>query len=406
MPRRAKLPALVHHKPSGHARVRIAGRDFYLGRHGTPEAEEAYRQLVAGWLKDGSLPGPGRPSSGRPPVPAPGGETPGPVINELLLRYLRHAKVHYRKDGEPTGQLWLVKAVVKLIREHYGRTPVAEFGPKKLKTLQAVLVAAKLSRGGVNRRVSLATRIFAWGVSEEIVPVAVHQALVTVEPLEKGRTEAPETPKVRPVSSEDVEKTLPRLSSVVRDMVTLQLLTGARPGEVCVLRPCDVDRSGEPWEYVPYTHKNEHREQDRRIFLGPQAQAVLAPYLLNREPTAYCFSPSEAVAELRAKRLAARKTPTSCGNRAGTNRAAQPKVSPGERYRAGSYRHAIHRACDGAGIARWSPNRLRHARATFLRRKYGIEAARVVLGHSTPDTTAIYAEEDLAKAREIMREVG
>ena len=34
----------------------------------------------------------------------------------------------------------------------------------------------------------------------------------------------------------------------------------------------DVDRAGETWEYVPHTHKNEHREQDRRVYLGPRSK--------------------------------------------------------------------------------------------------------------------------------------
>ena len=168
----------------------------------------------------------------------------------------------------------------------------------------------------------------------------------------------------------------------------LQLLTGARPGEACVLRPCDVSRTGETWEYVPAAHKTEHLGRSRTIIVGPQAQAVLAPYLEGRPPQACCFSPAESVAAFRAARKAARRTPERCGNREGTNRKAAPKVSPGERYTAGSYRHAVHRACGKAGLPRRSPNRLRHARATFLRGRYGIEAARVVLGHSTADTTA------------------
>jgi len=33
------IPSFTLHKPSGLARVRIQGRDIYLGGHGTPEAE-------------------------------------------------------------------------------------------------------------------------------------------------------------------------------------------------------------------------------------------------------------------------------------------------------------------------------------------------------------------------------
>ena len=55
---------------------------------------------------------------------------------------------------------------------------------------------------------------------------------------------------------------------------------------------------------------------------------------------------------------------------------------------------------------RWSPNQLRHLRATELRKTFGIEAARVVLGHRSAAVTEIYAEQDLEKAAKIMGEVG
>jgi site-specific recombinase XerC len=54
----------------------------------------------------------------------------------------------------------------------------------------------------------------------------------------------------------------------------------------------------------------------------------------------------------------------------------------------------------------WSPNQLRHSRATIIRERYGIEAAQVVLGHSDPRVTEIYAERDFAAAARIMREIG
>ena len=55
---------------------------------------------------------------------------------------------------------------------------------------------------------------------------------------------------------------------------------------------------------------------------------------------------------------------------------------------------------------RWSPNRLRHSAGTEIRKRYGLEAAQVILGHASADVTQVYAERDLQKAVEIMREVG
>ncbi len=55
---------------------------------------------------------------------------------------------------------------------------------------------------------------------------------------------------------------------------------------------------------------------------------------------------------------------------------------------------------------RWSPNRLRHSAGTEIRKRFGLEAAQVILGHASANVTQVYAERDLQKAVEIMREVG
>ena len=54
----------------------------------------------------------------------------------------------------------------------------------------------------------------------------------------------------------------------------------------------------------------------------------------------------------------------------------------------------------------WSPNRLRHNFGTAARKVGGIEAARVTLGHSSAVTSEIYAEKDLAAARDVVRRIG
>ena len=78
-------------------------------------------------------------------------------------------------------------------------------------------------------------------------------------------------------------------------MVRLQLLTGMRPAEVCLLRPRDITigKSG-TWTYRPSTHKTEHRGRERKIFIGPEGQEVLRRFL-DRDPDAFCFSPRESV---------------------------------------------------------------------------------------------------------------
>src|SRR5690606_36866211 len=48
-----RIPSYRLHKPSGKAVVRLNGRDFCLGDHGTPESREAYDRLIAEWLGSG-----------------------------------------------------------------------------------------------------------------------------------------------------------------------------------------------------------------------------------------------------------------------------------------------------------------------------------------------------------------
>jgi integrase len=238
------------------------------------------------------------------------------------------------------------------------------------------------------------------------------------------------------VADNVVEATLPHLSPIVADMIRLQRLTGMRPAEVCLMRPCDVERSGDVWRYVPSEHKTEHHGKERTIFIGPLGQDILRPYLL-RAAEAFCFSPIESEAKRRQSRHEQRKTPIGCGNRPGSNVSDDPLRTAGERYESASYRRAIERACDKAfpvpeemrvprnvrlpaaevkrrqeaakawKVAhRWAPNRLRHSAATEIRKRFGLEGAQVALGHSEANTTQIYAERDMAKAAEIMRQIG
>ena len=57
-------------------------------------------------------------------------------------------------------------------------------------------------------------------------------------------------------------------------------------------------------------------------------------------------------------------------------------------------------------LPRWSPNRLRHTAATEIRKRFGLEAAQVTLGHSQADVTQIYAEKNLTLAVEVARKIG
>ena len=54
----------------------------------------------------------------------------------------------------------------------------------------------------------------------------------------------------------------------------------------------------------------------------------------------------------------------------------------------------------------WHPHQLRHNAATFLRKEFGLETARIILGHRSAAITEVYAELDQQKAMEAIVRVG
>ena len=89
---------------------------------------------------------------------------------------------------------------------------------------------------------------------------------------------------MKPVDPAHVNATLPFLTPHLRCMVELQRLTGMRPGEVCQLRFCEVDRDGDIWVYRPTQHKTAHHGKTRSVHIGPRAQAVVTAFLVGDSP--------------------------------------------------------------------------------------------------------------------------
>jgi integrase len=246
--------------------------------------------------------------------------------------------------------------------------------------------------------------MFKWAVENELVPPSVLQALKAVNGLRRGRTGARESAPVRPVPDAFVDAVRPHVPRQVWAMIELQRLTGMRPGEVLTMRTKDLDTARSVWTYTPSTHKAEHHDRTRTVYLGPKAQEVLRPWL-RTDLGGYLFSPKEAMEERWAGQRRDRKTRLTPSQRARTRKAA-PNKTPGERYTPDSYRQCIQKACRKAGVPAWHPHQLRHNAATKIRREHGIEVARILLGHSTAFTTEIYAEVDRAKAVRVMADIG
>jgi integrase len=317
----------------------------------------------------------------------------------------RPSKHFYRKAGKVTREYGLIVEACRAIKPLYEQELAVKFGPLALKSVRQSLIDAGISRKHINKQVDRIKRMFRWAAAEEMIPARISQALNMVAGLRQGRTEANETTPIMPVGADTVDATLEHLPSIPADMVRLQRFCGCRPEEVCALRPCDLDRSVDVWTYRPGSHKTEHQGRDRMIFVGPKAQEVLLRYLA-RDTQSHCFRPCDSEAKRLAEQERNRKTPSSCGNVRGSNVKRKPKKKPGTQYTTDSYRRAIHRACEKAGIDRWSPNRLRHSTATEVRKEFGLEGAQIILGHASADVSQVYAERDIAKGVEIAWRIG
>ncbi|MDB5390166.1 MAG: site-specific tyrosine recombinase [Planctomycetaceae bacterium] len=349
-----KIPGYLLHKPSGRARVRIDGKDHYLGPYGSEESRIEYGRLIS------------QHAAGIPvdPFKTSGPEDTGLTVNELTLAYKRHADVHYQKNGKPTSEIHCINQAMRPLLEFYGGSPVDEFGPLALKVVRAKMVDLKWVRRGINKAIGRIRSIFRWGVANELVEPSTLQKLEAVAPLLEGRTTAKDNPPRTGVSDENVAAVQADVSELVKDLIDLQRLTGARSGELVSLTTAMIDRSGPVWVATITDHKTVHHGHARVITIGPKAQLVLAKYL--------SANPGKPLFDI-------------CRT---------------------AYCRAITRSCERLKITRWVPHQLRHTYARTVREIFGPEHAQSGLGHSSMDMTEHYAKLGLQKSAEVAMKIG
>ena len=174
------------------------------------------------------------------------------------------------------------------------------------------------------------------------------------------------------------------------------------------------------------------------IYIGPKAQDILKGLPEAKSAGVLVLSRADAREEQYEEKRANRKTKVQPSQV--SRKKKRPRREPGDRYDVASYRRAIKYACerafplpehlrpmDGETIeARrkrmtpeeaaeaktwrkehaWHPHQLRHNAATYLRKEFGIEVARIILGHTNLRVTEIYAEADREQAMTVVAKVG
>ena len=299
-------------------------------------------------------------------------------VSKLCTLYLDHARTYYRKpSGRQTSEYGLMELSIRPLLAVAERRPVRFVSAQTIDTARSWILdnLPDNSRRTVNAKVSRMIRVFRWGAEPQRrhVPAAVAASLLTLRPLPYGRSPAPERPGLAGVERDAINDLLAALAERPDDrrvapavqlarlriatMVELQLDTGMRPGEVCLMDTRHIDRNGPrgTWLYQPPEHKTQHRGRQRVIVLFDEAQHLLRRW--------------QAVS----------------------------KISHGPLFGVcvDSYRTAVQRALRRAGLPQITPHQIRHTRATEVRRAAGLDAAQVLLGHSSSRTTEIYAGADL-----------
>lgn len=399
MPRpKNAVPQYLLHKPSGKARCRIDGRDYYLGPYGSEESRKAYADLIrqhfSGTLADD-------------PIISTHDADVSISIAELVLSFVRHAETFYVKDGRNTSELDLIRSAVGPLVRLFGQTSVRDFGPVCLKAVRAEMVAAGWVRNTVNQSVGRIRRAFRYGVENELVPVEILQRLQAVSPLMKGKTDAPDRPRRSAVSRERINAVRAVVPEMVRDMIDIQELTGCRPGELLALTPAVIDRTKKVWVARLDRHKTEHHGHERRIYIGPRSQAILARYLLcppdqrvfPMQRTSYARAISrgcEIAFEMpeRLRRPGKSKTPRKRGD-------PKPPTLTSEqleaiRLQASAWRR---KHC-------WSPHWLRHTAASRIKAEFDAETAQAMLGHEKIDMTEHYSGQSHDRAIRAAERIG
>jgi len=362
MAKARRIPAYVHHKASGQARVRIDGKDHYLGVYGSPESKIKYDDLI------------GKLVIGAEPAKAT-------KLTTVLAAWWCECMRRYGKRGKGRyGNAVCWRPVIRLLRENHGKEPAENLGPATLRrTIEREAEHKNWSLRYARDMLAKVKAIYKWAKNEELIRSSAYEQIRDVQ-IREGR----EKPPIEPVSNAAVDATLPHLTPLVADMVRFQRLTGCRPGELVAMKHQDIERTGDVWMCTMKHHKTAHRGKTRTIYIGPKAQVILAPWLLRNASHQHVWA-----------------------------------YRYGTPYSTDSYRRAIHRTIDRVNeerleeksnadlLERWSPHQIRKMAATEIRKKLDVESAASVLGHSSSVVTQDhYAAADRERAIEAARLLG
>ena len=349
---------------NGRAFTKVEARFVSLGRGDSPESRQRYAAVLTDHANGHAIQSATRSTGVKPSI----------TLNELLLAYSTKELPRFA-DAEQHCQ----KCAMRLCRELFGAVLVTDFGPHKLRLIRDAMVAGDpnlkdtdgkpkprkpWSRSFINKQVKRLRAICRWGVSWEIVPQTVADALSSVKSLGMGESTARETTPRLAVPQADIIAVRAKLREHHRDVFDLMLLTGARPGEIIGLTTGAINRTGDMWRCDLATHKTANKGKSRTLFFNATAQLILRKYL-QVDPDAPLFKFSRI-----------------------------------------GFGNVVKAACGRAGVTPFVPHQLRHSVATRIANELDTESAQRLLGHSSRAMTEHYSKAAESKAIQAVNRLG
>lgn len=207
-PRKAQ-PAYQYHL-SGQARVTLGGKDFYLGKHDSPESHVRYYALLAEYNANGKR------APSNPETETCQAATPI-LVKHIVADYRANVLPNYQSDPGRSNRL---TNLCDLIDHKHGNEPATDFGPRKLDAIRKILLTKGIGKHGrpnrrqqVNEAARYITAIFERGVAQELIGPERIVALKSLKPLKQG--EGQENEARKPVTLETIAATLTQLSPVL-----------------------------------------------------------------------------------------------------------------------------------------------------------------------------------------------
>jgi integrase len=285
-----------------------------------------------------------------------------PTHAALVDAYVHHAhKIYRRRDGSGSGETENIRSVLARWVRYVGPETPARLTRHQVRAWLDQLAAENLSRCYVNKCLSILRRCVRWAVDVDLLPLTADGELRLVKGLRPLRSPAREPEKRRPPALSIIEQLLAHLPPVARDVLQLQMLTGARPSELLELTCAEVHSN--PCRLEPLQHKTAHHGHARIIPLCARAAAIIARRWRPLCPLDRLF----------------------------------PGRDPSKPYSIEGYRAALARASKRAQVAPVRPYDVRHAVGRSVRLSDGLTAAQALLGHADASTTEIYAPADVAE---------